>query len=107
MESKGSKRPWTLQSHFDHRGWRIVWRYLVDPTASISPRRPVVIGRVEVVVWTKDDWKYEGSMAGRTGGGRTHTFGVKQAVKKLKGKAVFVRPDTVIRDGKPVPRNRP
>lgn len=30
LESKGSKRPWELQSHYDHPGWYIVWRYLVD-----------------------------------------------------------------------------
>src|SRR5438093_6307020 len=33
-ESKASKRPWALQSHYDHSGWYIVWRYLVDPTMS-------------------------------------------------------------------------
>jgi hypothetical protein len=32
LECKASKRPWALQSHYDHPGWYIVWRYLVDPT---------------------------------------------------------------------------
>src|SRR5438552_12954672 len=26
LESKASKRPWSLQSHYDHSGWYIVWR---------------------------------------------------------------------------------
>ena len=44
LESKGSKRPWDLQSHYDHPGWYIVWRYLVDETGMMVPfwvtRRP-------------------------------------------------------------------
>lgn len=39
LESKGSKRPWAIQSHYDHPGWYIVWRYLVDPTQSLEPGR--------------------------------------------------------------------
>src|SRR5229473_3762031 len=35
LESKGSKRAWELQSHYDHEGWYIVWRYLVDVTMSV------------------------------------------------------------------------
>ncbi len=42
---------------------------------------------------------------GAGGGGRTHTFGVKNAAKKLAGCAAYARGDVVIRDGKPVPRN--
>ena len=34
LECKASKRPWAVQSHYDHPGWYIVWRYLVDPTCS-------------------------------------------------------------------------
>ena len=105
LESKASKRPWAIQSHYDHPGWYIVWRYLVDPTETLEPGRPVVIWRVDVVFLDKADWKYEKSTAGETGGGRTHTFGVKQAARKLKGKAVYQRKDVAIRDGKPVPRN--
>ena len=26
LEVKGSKRPYDLQSHYDHSGWYIVWR---------------------------------------------------------------------------------
>jgi len=105
LESKGSKRPWAIQSHYDHPGWYIIWRYLVDPTETLEPGKPVVIWRVDVIFLDKSDWKYEKSSAGESGGGRTHTFGVKNAAKNLKGKAVYRRKDVVIRDGKPIPRN--
>lgn len=105
LESKGSKRPWALQSHYDHPGWYIVWRYLVDPTQSLEPGKPVIIWRVDVVFLEKSDWKYEGSTAGAKGGGRTHTFGVRDAAKKLQGKAVYRRRDVALRDGKPVARD--
>jgi hypothetical protein len=105
LESKGSKRPWAIQSHYDHPGWYIIWRYLIDPTKSIEPGKPVIIWRVDVVFLEKSDWKYEKSGAGDTGGGRTHTFGVKNVSKKLQGKAVYQRKDVIIRDQKPIPRN--
>lgn len=105
LESKGSKRPWAIQSHYDHPGWYVVWRYLIEPTESLEKGRPVIIWRVNVAYLEKGDWKYEKSCAGDTGGGRTHTFGVKNAAKKLKVKAVCHRKDVVIHDGKPVPRN--
>lgn len=105
LESKGSKRPWAIQSHYDHPGWYIVWRYLVDPTQSIEPSKPVIIWRVDVVFLEKEDWKYEKSSAGEKGGGRTHTFGVKNAAMKLRSKAVYLRKDVHIKDGKPIPRN--
>ncbi|MCH9020137.1 MAG: hypothetical protein IIA73_07220 [Proteobacteria bacterium] len=105
LESKASKRPWAIQSHYDHPGWYIVWRYLIDPTESLEPGRPVVIWRVDLVFLERGDWKYEGSKAGAGGGGRTHTFGVKTPAKRLKGKAVYKRSDVTIRGGKPVPIN--
>ena len=105
LESKASKRPWAIQSHYDHPGWYIVWRYLVDPTETLAPKKPVVIWRVDVVFLEKSDWKYEKSGAGAAGGGRTHTFGVKNAAAKLRDKAAYQRKDVVIRDGKPIPRN--
>lgn len=105
LESKASKRPWAIQSHYDHPGWYIVWRYLVDATESLEPGKPVVIWRVDVVFLEKSDWKYERSSAGEGGGGRTHTFGVKKPASKLRDKAVYRRDDVMIRDGKPVPRN--
>lgn len=105
LESKGSKRPWAIQSHYDHPGWYIVWRCLVDSTESFESGRPVIIWRVDIVFLEKADWKYEKSRAGESGGGRTHTFGVKDAAKKLKGKAVYHRKDVILRDSKPIPRN--
>lgn len=105
LESKGSKRPWAIQSHYDHAGWYIVWRYLIDPTESLESGKPVVIWRVDVVFLQRLDWKYEKSAAGEAGGGRTHTFGVKNPSKRLGGCAVYQRKDVVIRDNKPIPRN--
>ena len=105
LESKASKRPWAIQSHYDHPGWYIVWRYLVDPTESIEPGRPVVIWRVDVLFLEKSDWKYERSTAGEAGRGRTHTFGVKNPAKRLKDKSVFARHDIAVSQGKPVPVN--
>lgn len=105
LESKASKRPWELQSHYDHAGWYIVWRYLVDPTMSLETGKPVLIWRVDVAFLEKSDWKYEGSKAGEAGGGRTHTFGLRNAARTLKGKAVYHRGDVVLKGGKPVPIN--
>lgn len=105
LESKASKRPWAIQSHYDHPGWYIIWRYLVDPTESVHRHRPVIIWRVDVVYLEKSDWKYEKSTAGEAGGGRTHTFGVRNPATKLEGKAAYRRSDIVIRDGKPVLKN--
>jgi hypothetical protein len=105
LESKGSKRPWEIQSHYDHPGRYVAWRYLVDKTEGIEPGKPVVIWRVDVVFLEKKDWKYEGSSASAAGGGRTHTFGVKRAAKKLAGKAAYKRADIILRGGKPIPRN--
>jgi hypothetical protein len=100
LESKGSRRPWALQAHYDHEGWYIVWRYLVDP--GVAPR-PVIVWRVDVAYLRKPDWKYEGSKAGQGGGGRTHTFGVLKPARKLRDKAVFTRTDYRLVSGKPVP----
>ena len=105
LESKASKRAWDLQSHYNHAGWYIVWRYLVESTETIEPGFPVVIWRVDVVRLNESDWKYEASKAGAGRGGRTHTFGVKQAAKRLRGCAVYQRSDIKIKGGKPVPVN--
>jgi len=105
LESKASKRPWALQSHYDHSGWYIVWRYLVDPTMSLEANKPVIIWRVDVCFLVKEDWKYEASTAGITGGGRTHTFGLRKAATKLKNAAVYQRKDVKIIGGKAVPAN--
>ena len=105
LESKGSKRPWAIQAHYDHPGWYIVWRYLIDPTESLETGKQFIIWRVDMIFLEKSDWKYEKSSAGELGGGRTHTFGIKNAAKRLRGKAVYHRKDVLIRDGKPIPRN--
>ncbi len=105
LECKASKRPWPVQSHYDHPGWYIIWRYLVDPTCSLEPDRPLIIWRVDVAFFEKTDWEYEGSKAGDAGGGRTHTFGIKNPAEKLKGKAVYCRTDVKVSGGKAVPRN--
>jgi hypothetical protein len=102
LESKGSTRPWAIQSHYNHPGWYIMWRYLVDTTESIKPGHPVVIWRVDVVFLTAENWKYEGSGAMEGKGGRTHTFGVKNAAKTLVGCAAYSFPGIVIKNGKPV-----
>lgn len=102
LESKGSKRPWAIQSHYDHPGWYVVWRYMVDPTCSIKPNRPVIIWRVDVVFLEKENWQYEKSSAGAKGGGRTHTFSVKLPAQKLKGTAVYALEEIELKGGKPI-----
>lgn len=102
LESKGSIRPWAIQSHYDHPGWYIVWRYHVDRTNTMRPGREVVIWRVDVVFLHKGNWKYEGSKAGAGGGGRTHTFGVSNPELVLRGCAVYSASNVVLRGGKPV-----
>lgn len=105
LECKASKRPWPLQSHYDHPGWYIVWRYLVDPTCSLKSNRPVIVWRIDIAYLEKEDWKYEGSTAGSEGGGRTHTFGLRKPASKLQGKAVYRRSDVALVGGKAVPGN--
>jgi hypothetical protein len=102
LESKGSTRPWAIQSHYNHPGWYIVWRYLVDPSITIKRNCPVVVWRVDVVFLTAPDWKYEGSKAGEGHGGRTHTFGVANPAKRLAGAAAYAVKGIVIKGGKPV-----
>lgn len=102
LESKGSTRPWAVQSHYDHPGWYVVWRYLVDPTKTIKAGKPVVIWRVDVVFIRKKDWKYEGSKAGAAGGGRTHTFGLREPASKLRNARAYALPMIIIKNGKPV-----
>jgi hypothetical protein len=105
LECKASKRPWAVQAHYNHAGWYIVFRYLVDPTTALERGRPVIIWRVDVAFVEKTDWKYEGSTAGTSGGGRTHTFGLVHPAEKLKGKAAYERADVKVSGGKAVPRN--
>ena len=105
LESKASKRPWALQSHYDHSGWYIVWRYLVDTTETLESGKPVIVWRVDVAFIEQSDWKYESSRAGPSRGGRTHTFGLHRPATKLKGRAVYQRGDVALIGGKPIPTN--
>ena len=105
LESKASIRPWQLQAHYDHPGWYIVWRYLIDTTETYEPERPVIVWRIDLAFLQEGDWKYEGSGAGPGGGGRTHTFGLRQPAKRLRSKAVYKRCDVVLSGGKPGPAN--
>jgi hypothetical protein len=105
LECKASKRSWAVQSHYDHPGWYIVWRYLVDPTCSLEAKRPIIIWRVDVVFIEKEHWKYEGSRAGSGGGGRTHTFGLRNPATRLRDSAIYRRSDVIVSGGKAVPKN--
>src|ERR1051325_10718174 len=107
LESKGSTRPWAIQSHYDHPGWYIVWRYLVDPTRTIKKDKEVVVWRVDVVYLEKTDWKYEGSNASAAGGGRTHTFGLRKPADKLRACAAFQLSGIVLKGGGPVLADEP
>lgn len=101
LESKGSTRAYQIQSHYNHPGCYIVWRYLVDTTESIKPGYPVVIWRVNCIFLTKKNWVYQGSGAGVGKGGRTHTFGVSDPKETLAGSAVYELPGISLRNGKP------
>ncbi|MBI3321712.1 MAG: hypothetical protein HYZ91_05540 [Candidatus Omnitrophica bacterium] len=105
LESKGSTRAWALQSHYNHAGWYIVWRYAVDPTKQMKPGRVVLVWRVDVPFVRKGDWKYEGSAAGEGRGGRTHTFGVRNPAKLLAGTVVYQAPGVAVHGGKPIAAN--
>jgi len=105
LESKGTTRPWALQSHYNHPGWYIVWRYLIDPTKRVKRGKEVVIWRVDLCFLQKASWKYEGSRAKEGRGGRTHTFGVKKPATLFKTAIVYQHPRIVIRQGGPTLAN--
>jgi hypothetical protein len=107
LESKGSTRAWAIQSHYNHPGWYIIWRYLVDPTCSIKKDRPVVVWRVDVVFLEENDWKYETSGAGAGKGGRTHTFGVKAPAARLENCTAYALEGVELKGGKPVLKEAP
>jgi hypothetical protein len=72
---------------------------------SLESGKPVIIWRVDIAFLEKDDWKYEASTAGSGGGGRTHTFGLRNPASKLKDKAIYQRKDVKLIGGKAVPGN--
>jgi hypothetical protein len=102
LESKGSTRPWALQSHYNHPGWYIVWRYVVDQTKRMKPGKLVAVWRVDIPFLQQEDWKYEGSKAAEGRGGRTHTFGVKNPAKRFRNSIVYQSPRITLRQGGPV-----
>ncbi|MEO8051871.1 MAG: hypothetical protein ABI833_15745 [Acidobacteriota bacterium] len=101
LESKGSTRPWAVQSHYNHPGWYIIWRYAVDPTKRMKQGRPVLIWRVDIPFLRKEHWKYEGSKAEEGKGGRTHTFGVKNPSSVISESIVYQAPGVKLYQGKP------
>lgn len=101
LESKGSTRPWAIQSHYDHPGWYIVWRYAVDPTKLMKPGRSVIVWRVDVPMLRRDHWKYEKRGAAEGQGGRTHTFGVKLPARVLANSIVYHAPAVCLVGGRP------
>jgi hypothetical protein len=105
LESRGSTRPWALQSHYNHPGWYMVWRYAVDPIKRLKIGKAVAIWRVDIAFLREGDWKYEGSKAAEGRGGRTHTFGIKFPAKLLRSCVVYQNPRVVIRQGGPVLAN--
>ncbi len=105
LESKGTTRTWTLQSHYNHSGWYIIWRYLVDLAKIIKAGKAVVIWRVDVAFLREKDWKYEGSRAREGRGGRTHTFGVKLPASRFAGAVVYHHPKIVLRHSRPALAN--
>jgi hypothetical protein len=102
LESKGSTRAWALQSHYNHPGWYIVWRYAVDQTRRLKPGKLATIWRVDIVFLRQEDWKYEGSKAAEGLGGRTHTFGIKLPAKRLRNCIIYQNPRVIVRQGGPV-----
>jgi len=105
LESKGTTRSWALQSHYNHAGWYIIWRYLVDPAKIIKAGKSVVIWRVDVAFLHDEDWKYEGSKAREGRGGRTRTFGVKHPANRFATAIVYRYPKIVLRQSKPTLAN--
>jgi hypothetical protein len=101
LESKGSTRPWAIQSHYNHAGWYIVWRYAVDPTRRMKTGKAVVVWRVDVPFLTAENWKYEASKATEGRGGRTPTFGVRYPAAVIAKAIVYQAPGIVLSRGGP------
>lgn len=101
VESKGTTRPWALQSHYNHSGWYLVWRYMIDSTKAIKRGRVVVIWRVGIPFLKSSDWKYEGSRAAEGRGGRTHTFGVKTPKQVFRNAIACCHPRVRVSQGRP------
>lgn len=109
LESKGSTRPWAIQSHYNHAGWYIVWRYAIDPTKRMKRGKSVLVWRVDIPFLKEGHWKYEGSKAAEGHGGRTHTFGVKNPAVVIAATIAYQAAGVVLSRGGPtlVSRNDP
>jgi hypothetical protein len=94
-----------LQSHYNHPGWYIIWRYAIDPTKRLKPGKIAAIWRVDVIFLRQEDWKYEGSKADEGRGGRTHTFGIKLPSTLLKHCIAYQSPRILLRQGGAVLRD--
>ena len=101
LESKGSSRPWAIQSHYDHPGWYIIWRYHVDPTKLMKRGKQILIWRVDLPFISKANWKYEGSSAAEGTGGRTHTFGIRRPRNLISSAVVYRCPQVMLANSKP------
>lgn len=101
LESKGSTRPWAIQSHYNHAGWYVVWRYAIDPTKRMKRGKAVVVWRVDIPFLQQGQWKYEGSKAAEGLGGRTHTFGIKNPAVVIGKAIVYQAPEVRLSRGKP------
>jgi hypothetical protein len=82
LESKASTREWAVQSHYNHAGWYVIWRY--------SVREGVAkVFRVDVVLLEERHWRYEPSTAREGKGGRTHTFRVLRPAVVLRHATIY------------------
>ena len=105
LECKAGPRTCAIQSRCDHAGRHAARRHPVDPAETIEKGRPLIMWRGGAAFLQKGDWKYEKSGAGSSGGGRTHTFGIKQPAKALRGTAACGRSGITVRGGRPIPSN--
>jgi hypothetical protein len=106
LESKGSTPALGAAIPLQPRGMVHCLALCNRPNKEIEAGGKVVaIWRVDIVFLREDDWKYEGSRASEGHGGRTHTFGVKNPAKRLKGCIVYQHPRIAIRHGGPVLTN--
>ncbi len=106
LESKGSTRPWALQSHYNHPGWYIVWRYAIDQTQRLKPGRMVAIWRVDIPFL-----RQEGLEVRRQQGRRRSWWTYPHLRRKESGKAVqrfYCLPESESRHKprRPCPRER-
>jgi hypothetical protein len=73
LESKGSSRPWAIQSHYNHAGGYVIWRYFVDPTRRMKPPRVVPSRgrprRQNPHLWREEPGRQVGGLCALSGSG--------------------------------------